>query len=131
MSQHLRTMVADEPFRSRQPVRYIRRDRGNALRWQGARQRNEKVASTAMGVSEARVVCGRILLLHNVLCDRLSHDGIGQNRGCCSNADRCNNCCECRMECHFFSATLIAMEFLVLRAIYRARSRADERSVVC
>ncbi len=128
---HPRTMVADESFRSRQPVRHIRRDRGNTLCWQGPKQRNENVASTAMGIPDARLVCGRILLLHDVLCGRLSHDGIKQNRGFCSNADRCINGCECRVEFHFFPATFIAMEFLVLRAIYRARGRADKHSVVC
>ena len=130
MALHLRTMVADESFRSRQPVRHIRRDRGNTLRWQGAKRGNEKVATTAMGIPDARLVCGRILLLHDVLCGRLSHDGIRQNRSCWSNADRGINGCECRMESHFFSATFIAMEFLVLRAIYHARGRADKRSVV-
>ena len=131
MALHLRTMVADESFRSRQPFRHIRRDCGNTLRWQGAKQRNEKVASTAMGIPDARLVCDRILLLHDVLCDRLSHDGIRLNRVCCSNADRCINGCECWMESHFLPAGFIAMEFLVLRAVFRARSRSDKCTVVC
>jgi len=126
---HLRTMVADEAFQSRQPVRHIRRDRGNTLRWQGAERCNEEVASTAMGIPDARLVRGRILLLRDVFCSRVSHNGIKQSRGC-SDADRGIDGCECRMESHFFPATIIAMEFLVLRAIYRARGRADKGSVV-
>jgi hypothetical protein len=41
------------------------------------------------------------------------------------------NGCECRMEFHFFPATFIAVEFLVLYAVCRARGRADKRFVVC
>ena len=111
MALHLRTVVADDSSRSRQPVRPIRRDRGNTLRWQRAKRGNEKVASTAMGIPDARLVCGRILLLHDVLCGRLSHDGIRQNRSCCSNADHCINGCECRMESHFFRLRSLRWSF--------------------
>src|SRR5215470_12172109 len=119
MTLHLRTMFADESFCSREHVRRIRRDRGDTLRWQGAKHCNEKVASTAMGIPDARLVCGGLVLLHDVLCDRLSHDGIRQNRCCYPSADCCVDGGECRMESDFFSATFIAVEFLVLRAIYR------------
>lgn len=83
-----------------------------------------------MGIPDARLVCGRLLLLRDVFCGRVSHDGVRQVRGSWSNADRSIDGCECRMESHFLSATLIAMEFLVLRAIYRARGRSDKGSVV-
>jgi len=124
-------MVADESFRSRQPVRHLRRDHRNILRWQGAKRCNEEVASTAMGIPDARLVCGRLLLLRDVLCGRVSHQTVRQATGCCSNLDRGLNGCECRMESYFFPPTLIAMEFLVLRAIYRAHRRADKGYVVC
>jgi TspO/MBR family protein len=133
---HLRTMVADEAFHSGQPVRHIRRDRGNTLRWQGAKRCNEEVASTAMGIPDARLVWGRILLLRDVFCGRVSHGGIKQGRDC-SDADRGGDGCECRMESHFFrlhslrwSFWFYVPYFVLVAALIRALWSIDRVSAI-